>query len=293
MTNCYQHQLYETLNDECDLKTIELHNLGSIDKQLLQKAHSIISCLKLRTLLQSTELIKSVIGNREIKIYDQDPWEAFKDDGPYKGAYQKISNDLNVKLYAVTVRWWAEYMKSQGYPAKFVKIWTLPRYCSSNPAFEQRKIDVGFIGSLHPHRKIFFDNLAKMGINVSIIPPGRTYEDFLNILSTIKIFIHSANLPFTVNGENCNLKKGLWAKELDSCSRGCFSIRDEDPDGDSFFTSEQFQTVRLFSEYEQIPNLIEEINDLNVNERNLQICSTVDFIQKSNQWIQTASTLIE
>lgn len=287
--NCYQHMLHEILQTSCELTTISLNNLSSIQ---VNDYDVIISCLKLRTLDKYAQSIYKQIGNKQIRIYDQDPWEAFKDNGPYCGAYSRISSILNVELYAVTVRRWAQYACDRGFPAKFVKIWTMPEYCSAEPTYVNRQISIGFIGSIHPHRKALFDTLADNGINVLIEPNCYSYREFLNRLSQVQIFIHSANMPFFADGELYNLKHGLWAKEIDACSRGCFCLRESDPDSDSFFTPEQVSTARFFESPAHAIDIINDITKIDPLERQLFINSSVDYIRNSKIWQETVNILI-
>jgi hypothetical protein len=290
--NCYQHMLFQALQRSCDLTTVSLKNLESLSYSTIESFDVIVSCLKLRTIDKYSNVIGNKIGKLPIRIYDQDPWESFKDDSPHKGAYSRISSILNVEFYAVTVRWWAEFMRSRGYPTKFVKIWTRSDYCSNKPSFDQREISVGFIGSIHPHRKDFFDKLSSYGVNVHIEPNQYNYQNFLERLSQIRIFVHSANMQFTVDGEKCNMKHGLWAKEIDACSRGCFCIRESDEDSNSFFSKQQVPAAMFFESIEHAVDIIRNIEKMNVDDRQAMIDSSVNYIKNYPGWFNTAEVLI-
>lgn len=289
-TNCYQHQLTQALDVVSDLRTIPVNELTEAH---VESSDVIVSCLRLRTLDRLAPTLAPVLKARRIRVYDQDPWEAFRDDGPHKGAYTRISNTLNVEKYAVTVRWWKDYMLSKGFPAEFVRIWTMPEYCSATPKFDERPTNVAFVGSLHAHRKELFDYVEQRGIFVKREPNIYTFPTFLEHLSTIKIFLHTADSSFTVDGEPCNLKKGLWAKEVDACSRGCYCIRDADPDSDSFFTPTEVKTTRFYEDRSEIPQIVNDITGMDPAQRQQDIDDTVRFFQDADRWKETARTLVK
>jgi hypothetical protein len=49
-------------------------------------------------------------------------------------------------------------------PAKFVRMGVLRRYCAVGPKWMERKITLGFQGTIHGHRQRFFNELNSMGM---------------------------------------------------------------------------------------------------------------------------------
>ena len=224
-TNCYQHQLLLTISKEHIVELVELDAI--LSSRLTKKNHDrILSCLKLRTLDRNLQAISQYLGDESLYVYEQDPWESFKDDSPYKGAYDRINGKLNVTSFLNTSKWWSDFLTSRNLPSKFVHMWMLPEYCTNVPEWNNRKIDVGFCGQLHSHRKDFFDKLRGHGINVALFPQV-DYAGYLSMLSNTKIYVHNEHVNWRMDEVNIRAN-AMWIKDVEACARGCISIRDDE-----------------------------------------------------------------
>jgi len=286
INNCFTHQLFQTLHKEnSNITTVALQDIHKYPNPKY-----VISRLKQRSLFNNINKVRNWCNNTPIVIFDQDPWQAFMNDSPYKGAYELFCNELNVKSICVTTKWWADYISSKNIPGKFVKMWMLPEYCESNPWFDDRQISYAFIGTLHPHRKLLFDNLKSLNINVAVEKGGLTYRDYLNKLSSLQVFIHSEDSELKVENEILNLDCGLWIKDIEAASRGCFSIRNRGVQSETYIKG--IESIVLYNDVRQIPEILNSIQKMDPYMRQHLLDSSVRLIRDANKWQETANTLI-
>ena len=286
--NCFQHQLLHVMKDSCDLTFLPLSFIDSTGI-VPSEFDCVISTLKQRSLLRNVDKVAKFLKGKELVIYDQDPWEAFRDGSEFKGSYYKIADTLNVKFFAVTTKWWSDFLEDQGFPSRFVRMWMLPEYCTTDKPFTQRKIKQGFMGTVHPYRKHLFDFLATKGHTVTLLKSD-SYSSFLSTLSDIQIFVHSENVPITIDGAQQNLGTGLWIKDVEAAARGAFSIRNRLEGEDTYL--EGLETVKLYDSIEEVPGILESIRGIDSTERQDMINRTVQLIKDKNSWVETVQTMI-
>lgn len=289
--NCFQHQLLKALHDltHVNVQTISLNDLSA--QQLGDDVIGVVSCLKQRTLYANITKLKNVLGDLPFVAYDQDPWHAYMDGSQFVGTYELLATNLNLKFVAVTTSWWAKYLEKRGIPASFVRMWVLPEYCQSSN-FEERSVDLGFKGTVHGYRKTLFDSLAKTGNNVQVVGGGKSYNEFLSSLSTMKVFIHHEDLDIRINSTvETNLSQGLWIKDIEAAARGCFSIRNRGKDDRSYMIH-KLPTVKLYDSFEEIPAILADIRGMDPVVRQKTIDQTVEFIRGAAVWQETAAVLV-
>lgn len=284
-TNCFAHQLHAALHTFAGVETVAL-----ADVQRHPRPGRVVCRLKQRTLFRSVPLLRSWMGDAPVVVFDQDPWHAFMDDSPFKGTYHKAHSSLNVVSFAVTTPCWSKRIIEQRMPSTFVRMGTLPAYCSSQPTFDSRTTEVGFVGTAHPYRRRLFDSLRSMGVDVQARGNTLSYGSYLNALSGIRVFVHSEDAPVVVDEEVVNLRDGLWVKDVEAAARGCYSIRNTGSDSEAYLDG--VETVRLYDDVREIPRIIEGIMTMDAAERQSSIDRTVEFIRRSNVWHETASTLL-
>lgn len=289
-TNCFQHQLADALPKVAHVDTKELHEVLGHRLHSANRYDLIVSCLKQRTLFKSAPGLQSALGTLPVVVYDQDPWEAFYDGSQYKGAYLAISSYLNVKTFAVTTKWWTDLIARRGLPSTFVRMWVKPEYCSSDPPFDSRSVAAGFIGALHPYRRELFEKLESLGTNVIVQGGGLDYAGFREALSRLQCFVHSEDAPLTIEGRPANLNVGLWIKDVEAASRGCFSIRNRGKDSETYLDG--IKTVMLYDDPSEVPALLERIQRMDPEERQSLIDGTVEYIRKADRWQETANALV-
>jgi len=287
----YQHQLYEKLNEVAEVEVFEMKDV--ISARLDRDFDKVLSCLKLKTIYRNIENLKKFFNDKKLVVYEQDPWENYRDDGVFKGAYDKIINNFNVDFIANTTKWWADYGKKNNYPTKFVKMGILPKYCTTGPKFVDRKFPVGFIGAVYDYRKQVLDIIREHGIHVEVPASERafSYQGFLNKISDFKIYAHNEEKIFTHNNKKIPISSGLWVKDLDAAARGCFSIRNYHSQYDSVI-DENIQTVKLFGHPLDAINVVEDILSMNEKTRQNMIDDTVSYLKSKDIWKETSEVLV-
>lgn len=294
--NCFQHQLARSLERQCDLVQVELRDISPTG--LAGEADVFISCLKQRTLMQHALRIGSWLAGRELVVYDQDPWQAYMDDSPFAGAYDVISRAINVKTFALTTEWWTDFLRTKGLPSSFVRMWVLPEYCSPNVPYVERTKVAGFVGSVHPRRRQLLDVIDAAGIQTSVLATNSLdYASFLSELARLRCFVHNESMTYTVEGgRELNFNTGMWVKDIEALSQGCFSIRNVGDGARSYFDGlpeEGGQSmVRLVDRLEDVPEAIRDIERMEPNSRQYLIERTVEYIRRSDRWQETAAALI-
>jgi hypothetical protein len=286
-SNCFQHQLYNKIKNSVDV--IEIKQFLASKKSDFDKYNHIISALKLRTLSANIEQISYVAGlKKQFVIYDQDPWESYKKNGMWSGSYEKISEHVNVKFFAITTKWWADYVKQKGHNTKFVSMWMLPEYCSAELPYDNRKIELGFAGSIHGYRKQFFESIKHL--NVYVEQSSKPYGEYLKLLSTMKMFVHAEDCEIELSdGGIANLSNGLWVKDVEAAARGCFSIRNFK---EGF---EDFSCIPSIKTYKNLDDLEHVINDIRMTSskgRQVIIDAALEVIRSQDRWQETANTLL-
>lgn len=286
-SNCFQHQLMAALRQVGhQVDTVALDDFRSAEGY-----DRIVCCLKQRTLCRQVDRVAAAAKQVPVVVYDQDPWEAFRDGSPFKGTYQLAASRLNVLTFAVTTKWWADLVSSKGLPSTFVRMWVQQRYVDRGPAHADRPIEVGFVGSVHPYRRKLFDRLEQLGVRVTVqAGSSLPYPQYAEALSQLKVFIHCEDAPVIVDGKEANLKDGLWIKDVEAAARGCFSIRNAGSGLDTYCTG--IETVLTYTTEDEVPELLRAIRNMDPLERQATIDRSVGYIQWVNGWHETALRLL-
>jgi hypothetical protein len=283
--NCYQHQLLKTLKKIYRVKIVSISDLQSPLKNF-DDYSKILSVLRLRTLISHIDLICKRLDGRSLAIYEQDPWEAFRDESPYKGGYELINSKLNVLAFLNTSKWWSQYINSRGINSVFVRMGVLPEYCSVGNLWPKRKFELAFQGSMHPHRREFYDKLSRQSIEVSILPYS-PYKKFLKNLQKVGIYIYTEDVTWIVDG--VGIKGNVpWIKSIEVAARGCFVIRNYEHEAEAYGVSE-IPTILTFKNTDEVPELVSKIRGMSNAEKNRAIGDSVKLIRSRNDW----NTVIE
>ena len=290
----FQHQLFEKLKQVCDIFPIELHTIKQQNHILSNNFDLALSCLKLRTLTANINELKRFLSGVSLVVYDQDPWENYRDTSPYKGTYEMCIKNLNVDFIANTTHWWVQHGIKKGLPVKFVRMGILPRYCSTGKDFDLRPITCGFMGHLHDHRKVLVDTLEKQGVTVTLPTKTRSfgYDSFLHKLQDIKIQVHREENIVICEDKEIPFSNSMWVKDLEAMARGCFSIRNHHSDYFTYF-DENIETLGLFGHNLDAKNVIDRILEMNPVLRQKKINNTVKYIQAQDNWLHTAKILVK
>lgn len=285
-TNSFTHQLHKCLHEIGGIVTVPLEKIKNFPNP-----SAVICRLKQRTLHRVLPVLEEWLKGCPIVIFDQDPWHAFMIDSPYIGVYERANDQLNVKAFAVTTNWWAKFLNENRLPGMFVRMGLLPEYCSELPSSKERKIELGFVGQLHPYRKKLFDELSNCKLDVTHIK-NVGYSQFLRKLSDIEIFIHAEECEVSLEDRKIDLNVGLWVKDIEAIGRGCFSIRNRGEDSESY-DLDNHKTMFLYDDVKEVPEIIETIKKIDEDEKRAIINSSVARIKESNNWLKTARKLQE
>ena len=281
LANCYQHQLYRTLRNKLDVAFVSASEILGRPTVVLDDYDCVLSVLRLRSLVDILQPLQSFLRERELFIYEQDPWEAFRDDSPYKGSYERIYRSLNVAAFLNTSLWWSRFIQGRGLPSVFVRMGMLPEYCNVGKLWVRRRIALGFQGVLHPHRKAFFDQLARLGTDVTILPSS-AYKRYLRNLHTIRIYIHTEDAPWVIDGKPTP-RNALWIKDTEAAARGCFAIRNYEEEAHAYGI-EEIPTIFTFREIGEVPGIIDRINRFSETEKSARLNQAVQRLKARDDW---------
>jgi hypothetical protein len=142
---------------------------------------------------------------------------------------------------------------------------------------------MGFSGRKYPHRIEYIDKLKQMGIDVSW---SETYHDFWGYLNYVK----DVGMFFYDDRKHSWIVEGLevatnmhCAKALEVASQGCFVIRNHDVEIDNYGLTGHF-LIRTYRELDEVPEIVDSINRMDPEDRQLKINQAVQSIRERNDW---------
>ena len=295
--DCYQAGLYEEIKNHCEFTLFEFNPtpLLHLKKYITnpKKFDKVISVLRLRTLYKHWPYLSSWLSGKEIIIYDQDPWESYIDDSPYNGVYNILKSNLNINVVHVTAPYWRDMLRNDGINSEFAEMGTPKEKCSIGLPIDSRSIDCGFIGSLHPRRKISFEKLQQLGVDVKIPSSRLSHGDYLNYIQKMKIFIFDESQGVWI----CNQKKikpstGMWIKAIEIASRGTFCVRDFHREGNAYNIND-IPLIQCFKSINEVPDIVDRILTMPSRRKNEIQKHSVDFIKNRNSWNAVSKKLCE
>jgi len=288
--NCYQRQLAEVLENEYKVHMISLREMKYLPWLNPKKFDRVLSVLRQRTLADQLPVIAKYLGDTPLWIYDQDVWHAYMDDSPWKGCYPRLIEKLNIQSFLLTTQWWTDFAIKRGVPAKFVRMGMLPRYCEFGPSWEERQHKVAFQGTIHSHRKAFYEALTNMGVHVEILKSA-PYEQFLKNLDLMQIYIHTENAPWVVDGQVVP-RNALWIKDTEVAARGVFAIRDHEDESASYGVGE-LPTIYTFRQVSDVPAILAEIQGMDPALRNARMRESVETMRRRHDWMTVVRAIEE
>lgn len=289
--NCFVAQLTETLTRHFDVRATSRQALleGSYAEPV--KGELALTVLKQRTWKRLIPFLAKYSEKSGLYFYDQDPWEAYHDEASSPGVYPLVASLVNVRTFLVTSGWWADYIAgTDRLPAKFVRMGILPRLCDRGKPYAARPYEVGFQGTVHGHRKAFFDRMRARGLQVACLEK-QPFEKFLGTVQDIGVFLCDDSQSFTFDGIS-NSFHGLWGTCLTVAARGCFVVRNYDL-GMAHYGMGELPTVFAFRTEEEVPDIIEKIRSMSESERNQRISTAVSRIRERHDWMTVVRALRE
>jgi hypothetical protein len=299
-SNCFQKQLHESIkvnvrNIEVDYFYLEPRNLQAINMIIKRKKiySFVVSTLRQRVLFNNIPLINKLIGCTPLKIYDQDPWNNYMDNSNTYDCYNTINSNFHLLKIYVTSQYWANYIsKNDKLSSAFVKMGMLPELCNLGLDQSARKKRVEFKGTLYPHRQQAFNEMIKHGLALKFDSRILKYSDYLKYLSKLAIFVHDESGYWKCRGENVPMSTGLWVKDVEIASQGCFSIRNYHSDYQTY-SLEHIPLIKFYRNPSEVKSIVEEIFALTHEEsRKIQIESH-QYIARNDNWKNAVGEIFE
>ncbi len=295
-TNCFQHQLNVVLHEHFSVDQIEVRELLSGQRTIPDGALVLVR-LKLRTFANNLSSLAPILKKTRLFVYEQDTWENFLVDSPYYGSYKKICDALPVISFLNMSHWWSDLVKSVNMPSNFVQVWMLPQYCTEPTPWSQRRHDVVFCGTMYPHRVAFFDKLRAAGVDVEIVPSGKDYRSYLDLLSSSKIAIRSEMInwkidigigtgAFTVNYPNAQ-----WQRDIECAARGCVSMRELDNEA-GLWDIDEIPSIIPFRDLESAATNVRNVLSAQPEKMDELINRSVSVVKNRRGW-QTVPDVIK
>jgi len=298
--NCFQMQLHQSLKDydskiKLDYYYIspkKIRNLESL--KLKSKTYQfVISTLRQRVLFNEISFLQKLIGELPLRVYDQDPWQNYIDNSQTNGCYNLLQNNFNLSNMFVTSSYWANYINSvDKIPTTFVKMGMLPKLCHMGATQVKRGKSVEFKGSLHRHRQEAFDIMSQNGQFIKINSQFLKYPKYLKYLQNLAIFVHDESGEWFCKGEKIQMGTGMWVKDIEVASQGCFSIRNYSEESKTY-SIEKIPLIKCYNHPSEVKNIVDEIFSLSEKEFSEIQSSSIQFISDHNYWNETSSQLLK
>ncbi len=278
-TNCYQHQLLHTLSQNFDHQVVEINSLSKIPNDVI-----VFCSVKIQNVFSHIKLLKNVIGDHKVFVYDQDPWESFIDTGAYKGKYAIVAESLKNSEFINTSKWWTDHVLSKGYKSNFCRMWTLPEYCSYGIDFSRRDDSLYFRGQLHSFRKACNDALAKKGVTVKHLP-GVQFDEYIRWLQTVKSSLHDESDTWAIDGVQ-HKKQCAVPKDVEIMSQGTFVFRDSGAAQELHaYNVDECPLLITYDTLDDVRDALENVRTLDATHANSLIKKSVEFIKDTNGWL--------
>jgi len=299
-SNCFQKQLHESIkehvrNFEIEYFYLEPKNLQSIKifKNRSKSYSFVLSTLRQRVLFNNIYLIKKLVGETTLKVYDQDPWNNYIDNSATYDCYNLLNNNFKLLNLFVTSDYWANYIsRNDKLPSTFVKMGMLPKFCNVGLTQHMRTKSVEFRGSLYPHRTEAFNIMRKNGQPIGINSRLLKYPDYLKYLRQLAIFVHDESGYWTCRGEKISMSTGMWVKDIEVASQGCFSLRNYHEDSLTY-SIEKIPLIKFYNNPNEVKNIVEEIFSLSSEQSNNIQSTSVQYIMNNNNWKETTNVIFK
>ena len=298
--NCFQLQLHKSIKVHNKDFQVEYFYLNpkklqnfQIFKQKSKSFRFVLSTLRQRTLFNNISLISTVIGDTPLKVYDQDPWQNYIDNSSTSGCYTLLQNNFQLLNLFITSKYWSNYINTKDkIPSIFVKMGMLPELCTTGLPQSKRRKSVEFKGTLYPHRQEAFNTMRKNGQHIKIDLEILKYPKYLEYLQNLAIFVHDESGHWICRGEKIPMGTGLWWKDIEVASQGCFSIRNYHEESKTY-SIENIPLIKFYQNPSEVKNIVDEIFSLSDKEFNKIQSSSVQYIASEDSWRETVNQIFK
>ena len=277
-TEIYQHQLHSVLSREHDCQYVTIQDMSAGVRPLNDNVYV---ATRLRETVKYASSINTWLDNRACIIQDYDPWIFFDDSSKHKGGYFTLLEQIkSIRAFCVPNKSWADIIRHKtSVPTMHFKLGVLPQNCDDT-LWEPRTRRLEFKGSTYPVRERTFSKLNSYIPIVWTKDIIKPYSAFLQYLSTLRVWAQDESEPVIVDGVKV-CRNWLWPKAIEVLSRGCFLIRDMQPEAHEYGI-DSLPTCFLYDDIEQASALLLKIESMNPNERNDRILETTKMIREQN-----------
>ena len=297
-SNCFQLQLHESIKRHKKDFQIEYFYLNPKELQffdmLKHRSKSfrfVLSTLRQRVLFNNISLITKIVGDTPLKVYDQDPWQNYIDNSLTNGCYALLQSNFRLSNIFVTSNYWANYIsKVDKIPSIFVKMGMLPKLCQIGSTQVERGKSVEFKGSVHPHRHEAFNIMGKNGQIIKINSEILKYPRYLKYLQNLAIFVHDESGDWICRGEKIPMGTGMWVKDIEVASQGCFSIRNFSEECKTY-SVDNIPLIKFYNDPSEVKNIVDEIFSLSEKEFIQIQSSSVQYISANDNWAETTNRI--
>ena len=298
-SDCFQSQLHQAISEHGNRFKIDYFYLEpkilsnyKFSKFSSKSYKFVLSTIRQRVLNKNLEHIHNLIPNVPLRIYDQDPWENYIDDSNSKGSYTLLSNTFNLSGIYVPSNFWANYItNTENVPGYFVYMGMLPSLCNAGNVKSMRSLAPEFKGSLKLHRKEIFTLMRNYGVDVNINSQKLSYPKYLGYLKKLGIFVHDESGSWVCDGQLVDRSTGMWHKDLEIASQGCFSVRNYH-DEHRTYDIDKLPLVKLYNSLKEVKNKIHDILDISDNDFLKMQYESVEYIKNQNYWEKTVKILL-
>jgi hypothetical protein len=238
-------------------------------------------------------LITKIVGDTPLKVYDQDPWQNYIDNSLTNGCYTLLQNNFQLSNIFVTSNYWANYISNEDkIPSIFVKMGMLPKLCKIGSTQVERGKSVEFKGSVHPHRQEAFNIMSKNGQIIKINSEILKYPRYLKYLQNLAIFVHDESGDWICRGKKIPRATGMWVKDIEVASQGCFSIRNYNEESKTY-SIDNIPLIKFYNAPSEVKNIVDEIFSLSEKEFNKIQSSSVQYIASEDNWTTTVNQIFK
>jgi len=299
-SNCFQMQLHKSLKNydterKLDYYFISPKRMRNFEtlKLKLNSYEFVLSTLRQRVLFNEIKFIQKLIGDLPLRVYDQDPWENYIDSSRTNGCYTLLQNSFQFSDLFVTSNYWSNYInRVDKIQATFVKMGMLPSLCNLGIEQSNRMRSVEFKGSLHPHRQEAFRKMRENGQTIEMNLETLKYSKYLKYLQNLAIFVHDESGFWICNNEKIPMGTGMWVKDIEIASQGCFSIRNYHEDSLTY-SIENIPLIKFYNDPSEVKNIVEEIFLLSEKQIDIMQAASVEYIINNNNWAETTNKILK
>ena len=278
-----------------NVKRLEAHSVVADD---FKSAKFVVVRMRLRNFWRQLASWRLLIPTEcSVIINDYDTAEFFDPTSALYGAYLDIADRFPTNChFIVQSEWWAAKVRETGISCTSAKQWVHPSVCNEPKPWDQRLQGVAFSGSMHGHRKTFFDNLKNSGIDVKTYAKVQDSQAYLQRLQNLRISVRSelrnqpVQMPWQESASKLAYPNSLWQRDIECASQGCFSLREADDEMVNW-NIQNVPSIITFSDTQDCVEKVSWIERMDPNKRKELVYAGIETIKADTTWLGSPSWL--